>query len=1179
VLAINNAGLDYAGIKRDTFEHLMEGAGLMNAGQIGIVSPSLMLSLKFWRLHGVRTIGGARGHQPSQALAVVIKGWDFWVLFSWFVAGLLAPVPVATGYSAQGTSGTSGSSELGKLSLEATAEYRAALKALELESYDVAAEGFRVFLQKHPQDPRVPDALFRLGLCEFHLKHFQQAAEAFGQAASRSSDRRLQEDAKFNQGISQLAGAQEGVAGLAEAAVTTFEEFLRLFPQSARRGEVAYCLGEALYMLGRKDRAIECYREALKANVQDVHRANTLFSLGVCLEELDKLSEAATVYEEFLRDFGKDPRAGEVAVWLGDILFRQKRFENAQHYFAWAASFNDPKLTPYALVRLGDIAAAAGQWSEAARQYREVQLKFPKSEHAGRAALEAGKAFRRLQQWAEAIEELRRAAEHSAWAEEAAILTVETWIESGRPAEALKEIERVQSIVVSPVGKARLQFMQAEALAKDELRKREALEAFRQLAQREIDPQVKRNATFRAAQVALELDDPKLAREFATEFAQSASQDPRVAFAHFIIAESFLLENQLDESDRMYSSILTRYPADRSVVEAVRVRKLWVEFLRGNYTEVKNRAAKEASMVSKPSLAAEIYYLEGMSNYHLKQFSDAAASFLQALKLDPSFRLAPETSIYLGRAYLGLKQWDRASQVLQELLGRNPPAHIAQEAQFWLAEVDYQSGRKADAIRRYEQLLPQVQDSDLAGRVRLALASVLAEEGLVEKAVAQLDDLLTKFPNHPLKVSARLHRARLLWELKRIAEMVRDLENLTAESVPPSSEAEASYLLANGYLELKEYDKAIRILEALRQTNVPNVPSDEILYQLGWAYELAGKKDAAKAVFEELASKAEQSPLGAEALYHLAEFLFTAGAYREASHAFYQVLQRVKGPRGGDLAEKAAHRLGWCQFQMGNFARAEEYFAYQLKYFPEGSLAGDTYFLFGECLVQRARAIQGSSPSDPTFLSVTDGRPAEAKELYRQALDNFRRAIQHSKGLTRDEYYCLAVLRASEAAGQLGNWEESRRFLEGGKNRFANSPYLSEFLCSLGWTYWQLKDAERALKTLQEAVEAAESSGQAPREVGARARFLLGEIHFHNKAYREAIREFLVVAYGYGYPAWQIASLFEAARCYEEQGRGGEALKLYQEIVKNFSDSKDPKVGLARQKIATLSQGGATARP
>jgi len=1151
----------------------------MSAGQIGIFSAVFMPSLKFWRLHDFPTARGARGHRPPRTLAVVIKGWGLWALSSCFVAGLLAAAPVATAQSAQGTGRTSGSAEPGKLSLEASAEYVAAFKALEIGSYDVAAEGFRVFVQKHPQDPRVPDAFFRLGLCEFHLKHFHQAAEAFGQAASRSSNPQLQEDAKFNQGMSQLAGAQEGVPGLAEAAVTTLEEFLRAFPQSARRGEVAYCLGEALYMLGRKDRAIECYREALKANVQGEHRASTLYSLGVCLEELDKLAEAATVYEEFLRDFGKDPRAGQVAVWLGDIHFRQKRFENAQHYFALAASFNDSELTPYALLRLGDTAAAAGQWSEAVRQYRELQQKFPNSEHAARAALEAGKALRRLQQWAEAIEQLRRAAHHQTWAEEAAILTVETWVDSGQPAEALKEIERVRSLVVSPAGRARLQFIQAEALAKDESRKREALEAFRQLAQGQIDPQVKRNATFRAAQVALELNDPKLARELATEFTQSAPQDPRVAFASFLIAESFLLENQLDEADRMYSSILTRYPADRSVVEAVRVRKLWVEFLRGNYIEVKNRAAKEASMVSKPSLAAEIYYLDGVSNFHLKQFSDAAGSLLHALKLDPTFRLAPETYIYLGRAYLGLKQWDRASQVLQELLGSNPPAPIAHEAQFWLAEVDYQSGRKADAIRRYEQLLPQVQDPDLAGRVRLALASVLAEEGLVEKALAQVDDLLMKFPNHPLRVPARLHRARLLWELKRVPEMVRDLENLLTESVPPSTEAEAGYLLAIGYLELKEYDKAIRILEVLRQTNVPNVSSHEIDYQLGWAYELAGEKDAAKAVFEELALKAERSPLGAEALYHLAEFLFAAGAYREASNAFFQVLERVKGPRGGDLAEKAAYRLGWCQFHMENFAKAEECFAYQLKYFPEGSLVGDAHFLLGECLMRRARAIQGSSPSEPTFVSDTIALRKEAEDLYWKALDNFRQAIGHPKGLTREEYYCLAVLRAAEAAGQLGNWEESRRLLEGGKDRFANSPYLAEFLCSLGWTYWQLKDTERAVKTLEAAVEAAESSEQATREAGARARFLLGEIHFYNKAYREAIRQFLVVAYGYSYPAWQIASLFEAARCYEEQDRREEALKLYQEIVKNFSDSKDPKVALARQKIQALSQGGATARP
>lgn len=1097
-----------------------------------------------------------------------------------FSVGILAIVQACAVGACQGTGGAGGTgspSSQGRVSLEATAEYLAALKAFELGSYDVAAEGFRVFIQKHPQDARIAEAFFRLGLCEFHLRHFPQAAEAFSQAASRSADRQFQEDAKFNQGMSLLAGAQQGMPNLSEAAVSTFEEFLRLYPKSARRGEVAYCLGEAWYILGRKDRAIESYQEALKANVQGVQRANTLYSLGVCLEEVDKSTEAVGIYEAFLRDFANDSRASHVAVALGDILFRQKRFEDAQKYYLRAASLNDPELAPYALLRVADSAAATGQLPEAVRRYREVQEKFPNSEYSARAALEAGRALRRLQQWSEAIEQFRKAAQHKAVAEEATILMAETWVDSGQVQEALREIEQLRPAVVSPAGKVRLELLQAEVLAKQESRKSEALAAFRRLADGQIDPSVKNDAAFRTANLALELNDSKLARQYATQFIESNPQDPRVPFATYIFAESFLLENDLGQADRIYSSILTKYPADRPITEAARVRKLWVVYLQGNYADVINRVPTEVRAVSKPALAAEIYYLGGMSNFHLKQFGEASTAFSQALKLDPNFRLAPETRLYLGRTFLEMKQLEKASQLLQELLAGNLPSLVSQEAQFWLAEVDYQSGRKADAVRRYEELLPQVQNPDLAARVRFALASVLAEEGHAERALVHLNDLLTKFPEHPLRVSARLHRARVLWALQRVPELVRDMENLLTESLPPSAEAEAKYLLAIGYVELKDSGKAIPLLEALRQAKSSNISAEDILYQLGLAYELAGRKDAAKSVFQELGAKAKESSLPAEALYHLGEYLFGAGAYQEASSVFYQVLQRVKGPREADLAEKAAHRLGWCLFQMGDFSKAEGYFAYQLQRFRDGNLAGDGYFLLGECFLQRGKALHKGTEG-PSML-VSEGKISnEAQQLYQSAWENFRQAIEHPKGLTRPEYYWLAVLRAAEAAGQLGNWQESRRLLEGGRERFATSPYLPELLCSLGWTYWKLGDPEKARATLQEAVQVAEKSEQTPREVGARARFLLGEVYFHNKSYRDAIREFLVVAYGYGYPAWQIAGLFEAARCYEEQNRQAEALKCYQEIVKNFSDSKDPKVALARQKVETLSRAAPEGR-
>src|SRR5690606_8069568 len=91
----------------------------------------------------------------------------------------------------------------------------------------------------------------------------------------------------------------------------------------------------------------------------------------------------------------------------------------------------------------------------------------------------------------------------------------------------------------------------------------------------------------------------------------------------------------------------------------------------------------------------------------------------------------------------------------------------------------------------------------------------------------------------------------------------------------------------------------------------------------------------------------------------------------------------------------------------------------------------------------------------------------------------------------------------------------------------------------------------------------------------ARAQFQIGECLFAMKRLDEAIRELLKVDILYQQSEWSAASLYEAGRCFEEQGRRGEAREQYEQVVNRFGES--PWAGLARERMAKLSQGGPTA--
>lgn len=82
---------------------------------------------------------------------------------------------------------------------------------------------------------------------------------------------------------------------------------------------------------------------------------------------------------------------------------------------------------------------------------------------------------------------------------------------------------------------------------------------------------------------------------------------------------------------------------------------------------------------------------------------------------------------------------------------------------------------------------------------------------------------------------------------------------------------------------------------------------------------------------------------------------------------------------------------------------------------------------------------------------------------------------------------------------------------------------------------------------------------------------MMGELLFLQKNFKEAIRQFFKVAYGYGYPnapdgvkKWQANSTFEAARCFENTKEIEKAKKAYQEVVDQYPQSSQAAPAKAR---------------
>jgi len=73
-------------------------------------------------------------------------------------------------------------------------------------------------------------------------------------------------------------------------------------------------------------------------------------------------------------------------------------------------------------------------------------------------------------------------------------------------------------------------------------------------------------------------------------------------------------------------------------------------------------------------------------------------------------------------------------------------------------------------------------------------------------------------------------------------------------------------------------------------------------------------------------------------------------------------------------------------------------------------------------------------------------------------------------------------------------------------------------------------------------------------ETAAKSQFHLGETYLLEKDYRHALAEYLKVEIRYKFPEWQGASLLQAAACYEALNEWKDAVKTYEDLLRQFPE-------------------------
>ncbi|MCX7776490.1 MAG: tetratricopeptide repeat protein [Armatimonadetes bacterium] len=223
--------------------------------------------------------------------------------------------------------------------------------AYEKKEYDTAERIYKFVLEHFPQAAIAPATLFALGAVDFVRERFEDAANAYGELIKRFPNDKLVPEARY-----WRANSLWMLKRFNEA----HEEFVA-FINSGLKDEVKlatalYRDGLCLYELKRFDEAAAAFERLLKEYPNSELCDKALYQLGWVYIDAGKRAEALKVLERLINEHRKSQHIPEAHFLVGELLFVQKRFEEALAHYEHSvklSSGKDEELSGKALYRLG----------------------------------------------------------------------------------------------------------------------------------------------------------------------------------------------------------------------------------------------------------------------------------------------------------------------------------------------------------------------------------------------------------------------------------------------------------------------------------------------------------------------------------------------------------------------------------------------------------------------------------------------------------------------------------------------------------------------------------------------------------------------------------------------------------------------------------------------------------
>lgn len=620
----------------------------------------------------------------------------------------------------------------------------------------------------------------------------------------------------------------------------------------------------------------------------------------------------------------------------------------------------------------------------------------------------------------------------------------------------------------------------------------------------------------------------------------------------------------------------------------------------------------------EPTLYAQITTFAEVNQPKLA--STACQAYLKDFPKGPN---AFTVGYLLGATALQEGEPAQAESYFGRMLQEQPASTLREEMKFLLANAQFAQGEYDKARTGYQEYLKEfssgthVEDADY----RLALCDLFA--GKYEEAMTGIDAYLAKYPNGAAEQDARYRRAVCQYAFSKYDDVIKACQDWLKKFPGDQQQGEVQALLGDSYVAKDKTDEAIEaytksfktattdevlnysIMEANKLLQKrgdwetigkmfegfvkdhPDHPTDvAAAYWIGRAKTKLGKPDEAKQFVADMVKKYIDDPKK-EAVEQLLNQLVTLCVRKKPAPkpaetpAVAATTLPGATPSGSPAADAAAlvaaatptptpdatpavdpgaeldTLLGAVEQDRSPTAKARVLYAKALLAQMRRQPAEYDKDMLAIASTYKPEVLPAPLLGQVGDLLLSKGRLDEAAPFYQHLLDYYGKS----------DYVDFAYNGLGEIAFQKKQYDKALGFFQDGTDKIAANLKLKDVTIGQAKTLLMLGKLDESKKLFEQVASVREWRGDAT----AMSVYSLGEIEAKQGKWAEAnaFYQRVFVAYQKFLP-WVAKAYIGSGESFEKLDKKPEAIKTYQEMLRNQKLLDMPEAEVARARLAAL---------